>query len=955
MGDQEDITNFQNWPMDRCIGGGVGMLAPFWDDLMMGDNGEVFFHYDEDEERFIVEWSRFRHRWEGERDLIFQVILYDRDVWVTETGDQDILFQYRMVAEENVRGNWEDGRVPFASVGISSPDGTTGINYSFNNQRPITSAPLEDERVLLFTTGQRIRIGTLFGRVTDFETGEPIEGARVGDAVADENGDWIIPEFQADLQFTLYCSAEGYNDSLLIGLFLDEGEELELNIALTHPEFESSEDELDVIMESDEVLEVEFEIVNFGNGPLEWSAEKIWRDGNNFENWELRRQIPVGQIVEDSRVQGAVFVNDRFYVAGSNNREPQIYVLNREGDLIEQFDQFGPDGGYGYRDLAFDGEWIWGSFSTDIYAFTPEGELMREFEGPFNPNSNFAWDSDRELLWVSGTTSNIIALDREGNQVEELDRFGLRTYGLSYYPEDPDGFPLYIFHKDRDLGDQLVTKMNPENNDTMFVRILEPEGEGTSWASFCTDQYDPLSWVFIGVINQGENDRLDIWQIDRNFDWFELDSREGEIGAGGSREFILTFDAAGFTGDIILEAAFRFYHNAAGGVFDLPVTMEVFRENRRMIVIVPGWNIISVNVVPQDPDIRELMRPLVDAEILRIVKDGFGRFYNPEWDFCNIPEWDESSGYMMNLAEASQWQVLGESIPENQPIELREGWNMSAYFPRRSVDAEVALAGIVDNLIIAKDGLGRFYLTEHRFCNMGNLEEGKGYQYNMREATELVYQIGEEIALAGSGVGHPRHFLPLSSTGANMSVLLVADEQFVGSEAGCFNAHGLLIGSGCFDSEGRCGIAVWGDDFTTEVVDGAIEGEVLTFILWDGVEEIEVSPVPTEGKPVWENGGLLLSEISIDTAAPVTFGIHETYPNPTNGPVRLSFGLENDAVVSLMVYDLSGRLVSTLAQGEFRAGNHQLVWDTDGVSSGLYLVKLIVPGRSHIQKIAVLK
>ena len=99
----------------------------------------------------------------------------------------------------------------------------------------------------------------------------------------------------------------------------------------------------------------------------------------------------------------------------------------------------------------------------------------------------------------------------------------------------------------------------------------------------------------------------------------------------------------------------------------------------------------------------------------------------------------------------------------------------------------------------------------------------------------------------------------------------------------------------------------------------------------------------------------MASEISSVASAPVTFGIHETYPNPTNGPVRLLFGLEMDAKVSLRVYDLSGRLVTTLVSGDYKTGNHQVVWNTDMVSSGLYIVKLAVPGKRHIEKIAVLK
>jgi hypothetical protein len=29
-----------------------------------------------------------------------------------------------------------------------------------------------------------------------------------------------------------------------------------------------------------------------------------------------------------------------------------------------------------------------------------------------------------------------------------------------------------------------------------------------------------------------------------------------------------------------------------------------------------------------------------------LMKNGMGQFYNPEFDFCNIPGWDVAQGYM---------------------------------------------------------------------------------------------------------------------------------------------------------------------------------------------------------------------------------------------------------------------------------------------------------------------
>ncbi len=52
---------------------------------------------------------------------------------------------------------------------------------------------------------------------------------------------------------------------------------------------------------------------------------------------------------------------------------------------------------------------------------------------------------------------------------------------------------------------------------------------------------------------------------------------------------------------------------------------------------------------------------------------------------------------------------------------------MVSYLPRVAVDAVDALSGIVEDLEIAKDGWGNFYIPSWDFSNMGLMREGSGY------------------------------------------------------------------------------------------------------------------------------------------------------------------------------------------------------------------------------------
>jgi hypothetical protein len=76
------------------------------------------------------------------------------------------------------------------------------------------------------------------------------------------------------------------------------------------------------------------------------------------------------------------------------------------------------------------------------------------------------------------------------------------------------------------------------------------------------------------------------------------------------------------------------------------------------------------------------------------------------------------------------------------------------------------------------------------------------------------------------------------------------------------------------------------------------------------------------------------------------------YPNPFNGGTELGFSLRAPARVSLAIFDLRGRQVATLADGEWPAGTHRVRWlGIDGggrpASSGTYVARLAIRGEGR--------
>lgn len=74
---------------------------------------------------------------------------------------------------------------------------------------------------------------------------------------------------------------------------------------------------------------------------------------------------------------------------------------------------------------------------------------------------------------------------------------------------------------------------------------------------------------------------------------------------------------------------------------------------------------------------------------------------------------------------------------------------------------------------------------------------------------------------------------------------------------------------------------------------------------------------------------------------PSEFRLNQNYPNPFNPTTTLSFDLLEEASVTLSVYDVIGREVAVLVNGEDRsAGSHTLIFDASSLASGVYYCRL---------------
>ena len=378
-----------------------------------------------------------------------------------------------------------------------------------------------------------------------------------------------------------------------------------------------------------------------------------------------------------------------------------------------------------------------------------------------------------------------------------------------------------------------------------------------------------------------------------------------------------------------------------------------------MMQLREGWNLCSAPMIPEDGDVTVLWRPVVEREHLAILKNQSGRFYVPAIPFSNMPPWDFRQGYQARLLEADSLLVVGEWADEDTAIPLRAGWNMVAYLPEQEVEAPDAFENVNDIMIIAKDVRGRFYVPAIPFSNMGNLSRGQGYQVNMSEESELVWNVPEQFMPGASPQEEVSHASEILITESNMSLLIQSLPNLPsdGVEITLQNGSGLIVGECKLIGEGPWGLAVWGDDPTTEDVDGAIDGELLDMQVWHKDQLVDARVTWIKGESGYVKDALSIAEINLSGSASVAdeFMLSEPYPNPFNSSTKLSFSLIEDGFTELAIYDVGGRLVSTLLSQPLAAGHHRITFNAGSLPSGVFLAQLKSGGEVMNVKMLLLR
>ena len=167
-------------------------------------------------------------------------------------------------------------------------------------------------------------------------------------------------------------------------------------------------------------------------------------------------------------------------------------------------------------------------------------------------------------------------------------------------------------------------------------------------------------------------------------------------------------------------------------------------------------------------------------------------------------------------------------------------------------------------------------------------------------------------------------------------------------EDGAFHATFKLSGDG--EDIGLFGRLTAGNELIDSYVFGAQMTDISEGRETDGGETWVFFDNPTPGTSNSQTG--------IDNPSneiPAEFALYQNYPNPFNPSTTIHYTLPEISDVTINIYDILGRMVTTLVHEKQPAGHYQIVWTAGDKPSGLYFIQMKAGDFVATKKMVLLK
>ena len=383
-----------------------------------------------------------------------------------------------------------------------------------------------------------------------------------------------------------------------------------------------------------------------------------------------------------------------------------------------------------------------------------------------------------------------------------------------------------------------------------------------------------------------------------------------------------------------------------------------------------GWNLISSNVTPDEPDMEVLFQSLIiPSQLLKVMDESgnamenlgsFGGWQNAIGDLAL------TEGYKVNVTTDCLLNLEGEPAPLPMDIPLTIGWNIIGFPYPWSVTATDIVQQLITRgtLIKVQDEAGRsiedFGSYGGWVNNIGSFQPGKGYKVkvNAPEVLNLPELIFKSAEVPLTEVP-PRHFIPaFRGNGVDhMNINLVAlPAGFLrpGDEIGLFDGENCVGALTLLPRhlEARL-ISIPASAADRNNNPGFTEGNPVLIRLWKAStgEVMPLEPEIIKGSSSFRKNESLFASLEkyavTGTPLPGTMAVR-IFPNPTSGKMTISLPATLSGDTEVCVMNPAGQRVLLTRMNGIRGEI-----DLSGQAPGLYSVRVSNEAGTFMEKITL--
>ncbi|MGA9116389.1 MAG: CapA family protein [Bacteroidota bacterium] len=473
---------------------------------------------------------------------------------------------------------------------------------------------------------------------------------------------------------------------------------------------------------------------------------------------------------------------------------------------------------------------------------------------------------------------------------------------------------------------------------------IAPEVNGTTgWTFYCADITPPAGALFADLVLESRGP-----SAGTGYAWFD----DISLAAWTAWTAHTPATRVDFPNDFrwlqvrtssSVETASLIYSEGSYGDITEPAGVEV--------ELAPGWNMVSNPA--RRPDSSNTVAALFPhAGSTHCYSFDPAAGYRQEFAMAN------GAGYWLRSASAAT-ELMGGGLIWEDSIRVVPGWNMIG-----------SLSLPVDTSVVTSDPPGirgsLFYGYAGAYAPASGISPGRAYWVKANAAGRLVLNSSIPRPCAHTPGGPPPGTLEMRDARRGMArlywgaalppdlleapppppegimdVRFASNTLFASAEKGGTSAHAIRISGAVYPLR-----LAW---------DGS--GPRGAFLRTDAATH-DLSSRGGTTIPSPQKSLLLL--VGAEQALPDRYDLEQNYPNPFNPATTLRYAMPHAGHIRLGVYDITGRLVRTLADGWREAGYHDAVWDGRlpggaPAGSGVYFCRLETPGASMVRKMILLR